>query len=80
MVLLLKSVELGSVDRHGDSFRNVLMAATIVTPTVHILQSYRDKPEIIMEKLCLHQGSISPELLVFSVERRCEWNLMGKDS
>lgn len=65
MVLLLKSVELGSVDRHGGSFRNILMATTIVTPTVHILKSYRDKTEMVMKKLCLHQGSISPELLLF---------------
>lgn len=51
MVLLLKSVELGSFDRHGDSFRNILMAATIVTLTVHILNSDRDKPEMVMKKL-----------------------------
>lgn len=45
-----KSVELGSFDRQGDRFRNILMAATIVTLTVHILNSDRDKPEMVMKK------------------------------
>lgn len=59
MVLLLKSVELGSFDRHGDSFRNILMAATIVTLTVHILKSDRDKPEMVMKKFyaCMKEAS-----------------------
>lgn len=58
MVLLLKSVELGSVDRHGDSFRNVLTATTIVSPTVHILKSDRDKPEMVVKKLyaCIREA------------------------
>lgn len=36
MMLLLKSVEFGSIDRHGDCFRNILTAATLVTPYTYI--------------------------------------------
>lgn len=60
MMLLLKSVESGSIDRHGDCFRNILMAATVVTLTVHILMSDGDKPEVVMKKLsaCTKDASL----------------------
>lgn len=51
VMLLLKSVELGGIDRHRGCFRNILMAATVATPTVHVLTSDKEKPKTVTKKL-----------------------------
>lgn len=59
MMLLLKSVEMGSIDGHENCFRNTLMAATVVTPTVYMLMSDKDKPEFDMKKLSACNREVS---------------------